>query len=387
MQRLTFPARPHWRDRLSRMGVTWFDAVPEHPVPYWTETAAYALTSAQLRTLQTASQELTNLVLAATGHAIEHRRLTELGIPAWLHDAVQASWNRDDPSVYLRLDLAYSGEGQPKLLEVNGQTPTSLIEAAVCQWHWLEDQQACGALSPDASQWNTIHEGLGEQWQHLVRARGLEQVTFSSARNDEDHATVTYLRDLAQTAGVRTSQLFTEDLGTSPSHDHLLDGWNFPIRHLMWLWPLEFAWESRDAPFLATTHTRLIEPLWKAVSSSKGLLALLHELYAGHELLLPATLSAGTLKAPGVLKPLFSREGQNVTLPGQPSTPGEYGDLPTVEQAYMPLPEFLAEDGTPRYPVLGVWAAGSEVCGLGIREGRGRVTDNRASFIPHFTWP
>lgn len=185
MQRLTCPARPDWRERLSSMAMTWFDATPEHPVPYWTETAAYSFTSAQIRTLQAASQELTDLVLAATGHAIEHRRQTELGIPVCLHDAVQASWERDDPSVYLRLDLAYSGEGQPKLLEVNGQTPTSLIEAAICQWHWLEDQQACGALAPDLSQWNTIHEGLGEQWQHLVGARGLQHVTFSSACNDE----------------------------------------------------------------------------------------------------------------------------------------------------------------------------------------------------------
>ena len=87
-----------------------------------------------------------------------------------------------------------------------------------------------------------------------------------------------------------------------------------------------------------------------------------------------------------VRKPLYSREGQNVQLPGQESTPGAYADLPVVEQAYTELPTAHAPDG-PRYPVLGVWIAGSEVCGLGIREGRSRVTDNRATFAPHVVLP
>ena len=87
-----------------------------------------------------------------------------------------------------------------------------------------------------------------------------------------------------------------------------------------------------------------------------------------------------------VHKPLYSREGQNVTLPGHPSTPGEYSAYPLIEQQYVHLDTHDAPDG-PRYPVLGVWIAGEDVCGLGIREGRSRVTDNRASFIPHVIQP
>ncbi|UBV43701.1 glutathionylspermidine synthase family protein [Deinococcus taeanensis] len=382
MKRQLLPPRPNWEARLQEVGFTWYAPTPEHPVPYWSEDGYYAFTSAEIATVQTAGQDLTRLVLDATGHAIERGRLAELGIPAFLHSAVRDSWEQDDPTVYMRLDVAYDGQGGVKLLEVNAQTPTSLLEAAVSQWQWLEDRQARGELPAHATQWNTIHEALTEQWTHLREARGLTEVAFSSARVDEDLATVTYLRELAQAAGVRTSFLFADELGTSPTEPFLLDTWSLPLRQLMWLWPFEYAWESRDAAFLASTGTRFLEPLWKTVTGSKGLLALLHELNPGHPNLLPATLSPGALGPQVVRKPLYSREGQNVQLPGEASTPGAYGDLPVVEQAYTELPTVPAPDG-PRYPVLGVWVAGDEVCGLGIREGRSRVTDNRATFAPH----
>ena len=386
MERRTFAPRPGWEARLREVGMTWSAPTPEHPVPYWGEDAAYVFTSREIEGIRRDAQDLTNMVLEATGAAIEGGRLGELGIPAFLHAAVRESWDRDDPTLYMRLDLAYDGTGHARLLEVNAQTPTSLIEASVCQWHWLEDRLEAGALPAGTEQWNTIHEGLGEQWAHLMTVRDVREVHFSAARNEEDVATVTYLRDVAEGVGVRGSFLLADEVGTRPGEAHLLDTWGLSIRHLMWLWPFEYAWESRDAAYLATTETRLIEPLWKAVTGSKGLLAHLHGRYPDSGLVLPASLTPGQLGENVVRKPLYSREGQNVTLPGEAATPGAYGDLPLVEQAYAELPTFGAGDG-PRYPVLGVWVAGDEVCGLGIREGRGRVTDNRATFAPHVVRP
>ncbi|MPY65881.1 glutathionylspermidine synthase family protein [Deinococcus sp. SDU3-2] len=386
MQRRTLLPRPNWEARLQEVGMTWYAPTPEHPVPYWGEEGYYAFTPGEIEALKRDTQDLTTMVLETTGAAIEGGRLGELGIPAFLHPAVRESWDRDDPTLYMRLDLAYDGRGHARLLEVNAQTPTSLVEAAVCQWQWLEDRLERGELPAGTGQWNTIHEGLGEQWAYLVRERGVTQAHFSSAREVEDIATVTYLRDLAGAAGVSGSFLAADEVGTSPQEAFLLDTWTLPIRNLMWLWPFEYAWESRDSSFLATTQTRFVEPLWKAVTSSKGLLALLHERYPDSGLVLPASLTPGRLGSNVVRKPLYSREGQNVQLPGEAATAGAYGDLPLVEQAYTELPTFAAGDG-PRYPVLGVWVAGDEVCGLGIREGRGRVTDNRATFAPHVVTP
>lgn len=382
MQRQTLQARPQWEERLQQVGFIWYAPTPDHPVPYWSEEAYYSFNAKQIENLQQDSQELTNIVLEATNYAITKGRLRDLGIPDYLHHPIQYSWEQDDPSLYMRLDLAYNGTDRPKLLEVNAQTPTSLLESAVCQWQWLKDQQEYQQLPYHATQWNTIHEGLLEQWQYLIHERGVKNIHFCSADNSEDYATVTYLRELAGQIKASTHFLLAEQIGTSVHQKYLLDLANIPIQYLMWLWPFEYAWDSKDSSFLASTRTQFIEPLWKAVTSSKGLLVLMHELYPKHELLLPATFHSGALGSYVVKKPLYSREGQNVTLPGETSTPGEYSHFPLIEQEYTTLPTFETHDG-PRYPVLGVWIAGDEVCGLGIREGRGRVTDNRATFVPH----
>ena len=48
------------------------------------------------------------------------------------------SWQRDEGSLYGRLDMSFDGRGPAKLLEYNADTPTSIFEAAVFQWTWLE---------------------------------------------------------------------------------------------------------------------------------------------------------------------------------------------------------------------------------------------------------
>jgi glutathionylspermidine synthase len=83
-------------------------------------------------------------------------------------------------------------------------------------------------------------------------------------------------------------------------------------------------------------------------------------------------------------KPIFSREGQNVTIVrpesegGTLSIPGDYGNRPHIVQHYAPLPSFGGE-----HPMLGVWLVAGQAAGLGIRAEDGLVTLNGARFVPH----
>src|SRR5664279_1853598 len=43
---------------------------------------------------------------------------------------------------------------QLKMMEYNADTPTSLFEAAIVQWYWLQD------LDPKLDQFNSLHEKL-----------------------------------------------------------------------------------------------------------------------------------------------------------------------------------------------------------------------------------
>lgn len=56
--------------------------------------------------------------------------MTKFRIPKHTWGFVRQSWQTQQPSLYSRLDLAWDGIGEPKLLENNADTPTSLYEAA-----------------------------------------------------------------------------------------------------------------------------------------------------------------------------------------------------------------------------------------------------------------
>ena len=64
--------------------------------------------------------------------------LRRLKIPEAFWPLISESWHRDEASLYGRLDLSFDGRGPAKLLEYNADTPTSIFEAAVFQWTWLE---------------------------------------------------------------------------------------------------------------------------------------------------------------------------------------------------------------------------------------------------------
>ena len=116
------------------------------------------------------------------------------------------------------------------------------------------------------------------------------------------------------------------------------------------------------------------------VLSNKGILAILWELFPRHQNLLP-TFRAAPAGSPYVMKPLFGREGDNISVvrgEQRSVTDGVYGAEGFVYQEYFELPEF---DG--QHPVVGSWVIDQEAAGVGIRESEGPVTRNESPFVPH----
>ena len=68
---------------------------------------------------------------------------------------IEQTWAKNVPHLYGRFDFGYDDENL-KMFEYNADTPTSLLEAAVVQWQWLE--QIEGLTHRD--QFNWIHEEL-----------------------------------------------------------------------------------------------------------------------------------------------------------------------------------------------------------------------------------
>ena len=189
MERLRFDPRTDWDAKAEELGFTWRHTDGK---PYWDETAAYAFSLAEIEDgIEAPTEELHGLCLELVNEAVQSERLMEqLDIPETMRDYVADSWKRGDPSLYGRFDFAYDGQGPAKLYEYNADTPTTLLEASVLQWNWLQDTH------PDSDQWNSLHEKLVERWGEIKARLPGDDVYFTWSRADssgEDHVTVRQL--------------------------------------------------------------------------------------------------------------------------------------------------------------------------------------------------
>ncbi|MGH7132636.1 MAG: glutathionylspermidine synthase family protein [Phycisphaerales bacterium] len=382
MNRFTTTPRADWQKTVESQGLIYHTAEAEEPggddIPYWDESAYYGFSSREIDALERATQELDKLCLEACEHIITEKLWDKIGIDSAAGELVTKSWETDEISIYGRFDLAFDGSGQPKLLEYNADTPTSLVEAAVIQWYWMKDK------FPAFDQFNSLHERLIEAWGRVKDERAGDggMVWFSAmADSIEDFITITYLRDTATQAGLQTADIPVEQIGHHAARHEFMDQQERVITDLFKLYPWEWLLADQFGRHIATASTRWLEPPWKMVLSSKGILAVLWELFPDCPYLLPATFDLAAAGSSYVRKPLRSREGANVRIvrPGLPAveTEGPYTGA-CVYQAYHELPTF---DG--RHPVIGSWIVNGYACGIGIREDSSLVTGNLSRFIPH----
>lgn len=367
MQRIPSPVRPNWRERVERVGFSFHTA----DGPYWDEAVRYELTAAEVDQLESTAAELHRLCLQAVEVVIRDHRFAEFRIPKRYIPLVLASWERREPALYGRFDLAYHGTGPAKLYEYNADTPTSILEAAVVQWEWLEE------VAPEADQFNSLHERLIARWQLLHPGR---LVHFACVHaHEEDLITTVYLEDTAAQAGLKTKRLFMHEIGWDG--ERFVDLQNIPIDVLFKLYPWEWLINEPFSPNLLRETCRLIEPAWKMILSNKALLPLLWEMFPGHPNLLPAYFTPELLGTEYARKPILGREGANVLLAAHGEsmeTPGQYGEAGYIYQALHVPPCYEG-----KYPVIGAWMIGDEAGGLGIRESDSPITGNTSRFVPH----
>jgi glutathionylspermidine synthase len=382
VRRIACLERDDWRTTAEASG---FDFHTLDGERYWDERAYYGFTLDEIeRQIETPTGEIDAMCLELVGRAVgDERLLRRLKIPEAFWPLIGASWRRDDASLYGRLDLSFDGRGPAKLLEYNADTPTSIFEAAVFQWTWLEQAIERQIIPRHADQFNSIHESLIEAWKKAGAGRHLHLA--GTIANAEDAGTLAYLEDTARQAGLGTTLLDIEAIGWRDD-GRFVDLDNREIKLAFKLYPWEWMFQDAFGKWLAEAATRWIEPPWKAVLSNKGILPLLWEMFPGHPNLLPAYFDddpdAARLGASFVRKPLYSREGANVALINQGvatlEQQGPYGAEGFIRQAVAPLPNFSGQ-----YPVLGSWLIDHVPCGLSIREDLNPITGNTSRFLPH----
>lgn len=373
MVRIKTTPRNNWQQAVENLGFGFHTT----DVPYWDESAYYSFTLDEVDNLEKATTTLWDLCLKAVQHVIDNKLYSQFKIPENYIEYIEKTWNEDVPSIFGRFDLCYKN-GKIKMLEFNADTPTSLYEAGIVQWFWLQD------FDKNKDQFNSIHEKLIAYWKYLKVYLQPGKLHFTCLKETlEDLTNTEYMRDCAIQAGLDTKLVFIDDIGWDENAKQFVDMEDESIRNIFKLYPWEWlAAEQFGKNILEDTNqTFWIEPGWKMILSNKAILPILWELNPDCEYLLPAYFDENGMKD-YVKKPILSREGANIEMVKHygtiEKTDGEYGEEGFVYQQLCELPDF-----DNNYPVIGSWIIGQEAAGIGIREANNLITDNKSRFVPH----
>jgi glutathionylspermidine synthase len=395
MQRLQISERTDYTKKLESVGINYH--THEDGTPYWYEKAYYSFTESEVSAIEAATNELQRLCIETVGAVIASGDLSNFRIPQEFWPMIAESWDRDEVSIYGRFDLAFSSKHNIKMLEYNADTPTSLLEAAIGQWHWLQD------FDNTKDQFNSIHERLIAAWKRAKEFYSIAPIHFMGLDTAEDWQTTTYMRDVAEQAGWETFQLNLLDLGWNPDRRCFTDLDEMAVATAFKLYPWEHMVKEEYGTFLTLEPRPItfLEPAWKMLLSNKAILVELWKRYPNHPNLLPAAFEdSEDLGIRRVKKPIFGREGANVSFvcktdKGSPEPTAEklmgedqgYGEEGFVyQQMFEKIMTPTTEDGKAKAiaTVIGAWVIDGEAAGMGIRENVGSfVTDNRSRFVPH----
>ncbi|MBT0567340.1 glutathionylspermidine synthase family protein [Williamsia sp. CHRR-6] len=425
MRRLTCAQRPDWTALVQSQGLVYTrETDPSDPFHhYWREGVYYSFTLAEIELLEEAARCVFDMCVEAGDWMTDPANrdvLSQIGIPAYAHDQVIASWDPEPAfgSIYGRFDFRFGGLDHPdpalrvpQLYEFNADTPTSLVESATIQWLWLEQ------TGHGRDQWNLIYEMLVDAWRRNLRGLGdryglgVPTVHFAIGAGQgsfEDEMNTLLLRDACAAAGFDTATIEMEDIVLGDD-GRFYDEADRHIDVIFKLYPWEFMVEERFGPAafadMATVGRRSpdgtytggtvwIEPPYKMLWSNKGLLAVLWARFADDprsKFLIPSYFEsdAPPMSTGYARKPLLSREGANLSLVDAdgklvvPVIDREYGGEGFIIQNLALPPEFRTAASEPVHPVLGLWMVDGEPAGMGIRESTSPVTDDFANFVPH----
>ncbi len=376
--------------KLEELGFTWHT---DSDGTKYVSDELVQLTQEEAEAYYEAANTIYDMYVEAAEYVIDNKLFFELGIPFNLIEMIKKSWENDVHwHIYGRFDLSGGIDGKDiKLIEFNADTPTALFETALLQWAILKHNNM-----DEEKQFNNVYEAISNNFKRLITLfddtdkfnelyDGWKILFSSVAGNDEEEATTKLLQQMADDAGFVTGFEFLEnvhfdDNGIYDADENAYEYW-FKL----------YPWEdmATDEPELTTTLTHIIQnqkaivlnPAYTLLFQSKGMMAILHELFPDSPYLLKTSFEPlEGIKQ--VQKPVFGREGANtkiIEIDGTINTETD-GPYDNYKKVYQEFVEFPQDVHGAKYQA-GVFFA-YEACGVGFRKG-GNILDNMSKFVGH----
>jgi glutathionylspermidine amidase/synthetase len=238
-----------------------------------------------------------------------------------------------------------------------------------------------------------LHRALVKNWK---RFQSVKRVHILIDEDKEELMIAYYMQNVLKDANIDSKLcIMTNDLYWKDSKIIDDDGYEVELVWKLWMWETilsNYIQCEKNGDFnkqingehphlsqiLLNDQIKVIEPLWKVITSNKALLPILWLLYPNHPNLLQSeyTLTNNLKQIPFVKKPIVGRCGHNVTLydvNGESvidETKGKFIDRNCIYQELFSLTKF---DGY--YPIIGSWMINDLFAGFGIREDKKLITD------------
>lgn len=375
MKRIEIIPRLDWQRAVESLGMSYHT---DEKGIYWNESVCYQFPPDEIEKIKAATRELWSMCMYATDFVIKKKLFELFDIPVGAIPLIIKSWTRADFKLYGRFDLSMR-DGQIKMLEFNGDTPTALLEASLVQQDWVKKINKPG-------QFNDIYEELKRTFSDIRIKTGGSKIYFSCLESkQEDYQTTLLLMRAADYAGIHTQFIDINSINWSTHNQCFVDDNENRIDYLYKLAPYDMIFASKSASqfYQDNCRTQWIEPPWKIITSSKGLLPILWKLFPDSPYLLESYFDSPKKMQSYVSKPQVSRTGLNVSvvIDGQEKEKTD-GCFLSEKRVYQKL--WLPEPHNGYYPVIGSWLIGNIPAGMGIRESKELITKDSSQFIPHY---
>lgn len=353
-----FPIKPISKDALDKMNYTWHN---DEDGEYILKTAVISLSEKEAQAYHNASNEIYKMYEKGAQYVIQNNLFDALDIPPSLIPYIKESWqNERENHLYGRFDLSGGIDDKPiKLIEFNSDTPTLLLESSVIQAMLLNGLA-------DAKQYNNVYEAISLKFEKIAKSKKGEftRFLFSCVQNiEEERITTQFLQEMATHKGLLTSFEYLENLGFENKED---------------FWFKLYPWEDMQN-FESNARTSMLNPAFTLLYQSKGMLAILYELFPESPYLLKTSFEP--IKEKYVKKRMFGREGANIDIVENgkvlSTTDGIYDEYKAVYQEY----ENFVKDEEGNYYQAGVFYSDG-ACGLGFRRGA-EILDDMSVFVGH----
>jgi len=376
----------HWK----KLGLQWFvgkdmDYLTDEMLGVWPE---------EIQAYKAASDELYDLYERAAQHIIDKRLWHRVGIPANAVRLIEHTWENRHQHVHLygRFDLAGIIDGKPaKLIEFNADTATVMPETTVVQ----REQLKAANMAMD-QQFNQLDLYLSAQFRRLAERNPdkVPQILLSTLGHEEDNLNADVIARAAAHAGFGVRHTPLEKVIFSPEDGIFVQvGRDDYLPFDFWFKLIPWEFIAFEEPALMDILIKIVlndlavivNPAYTMLFQSKGMMAILWELFPNHPLLLKTTVSVQDFRGEAyVQKVIFGREGENINILDEHNrymgfNKGDFGNFPSIFQAFEELPS----DKNGEYYQAGVYWSG-QAAALSFRRRDGYIIDTDSEFISHY---